>query len=210
MTENQLADALKNSTVSRIKPGKHQRVLIIYDVKQSGESMTHPHDRTPPFRAQHANKLLSAVFKARDNMEALAPGDLFLVFDGFKHGNEAEIGRLFKKPDGKVMEKSKRVMFLAYDQASIAQHRGLSRGATVIHQLEFLHCFSEKPVDLGEDTARLHYAGTNKGDVISGVVVPEDGWMMSFEDKKRCYGSHRCSACLRLQSGPSTSVSESS
>ena len=165
-----MADCIKTAQVNKVKvdTDNHDHVLIIYDVKQSEESMTHPHDRTPLFRSPHMSKLVSAVQRARGSTETMRAGDVFLVFDAFKHGNDGEINKVFKRQsDGKTMDKVKRVIYIHYDQKSIAQHRGLSRGATVIHQLEFCTCYSAESLKLGDDKDRLHFPGTNKGDAIS-------------------------------------------
>ncbi|CAK0877160.1 unnamed protein product, partial [Prorocentrum cordatum] len=194
-TEQQIADVMKQSAVSKARPNreKKEHVLIVYDAKQSGESMTAPHDRVAPFRSAHYSKLISAVLKMRGDTENLSDGDVFLVYDAFRHGNEGEIGRCFKKlSDGKQIEKQKRTMYFMYDQDSLAQHRGLTRGGTVIHQCEFLHLFTAAPLDLGEDRDRRYYKGTNKGDTVGPIAMPAsaDMWHLSFTAKKECYASH--------------------
>ena len=110
---------------------------------------------------------MSAVFRARDSMDALVEGDVYVVFDAFRHGNENEIARCFRKEsDGKTMTKDKRTVYMFYEQESLASFRGLTRGATVIHQMEFCHLFSATPLNTGPEEDRVHYKGTNKGDCI--------------------------------------------
>ena len=89
-TESQLAEILKSSAAGKIRgdPGMQQYAVIIYDIKNSGESITAPHERMPPFRNSHMTKMLSAVFKARDKLDELDDGDVFFCFDAFRHGNE--------------------------------------------------------------------------------------------------------------------------
>jgi hypothetical protein len=195
-TEHQLAELINSSPVGakRGDESVFKFVTIFYDVKESGEAITSPHDRAAPFRGPtHMMKLLGAVFAARGDQEKIVDGDAYLLFDAWRHGNEAEMMRCFKKSDGKVMDKCKRTVFLTYDEKSLSDRRTLTRGTSVIHQTEFLHIITKNTLNLGPERKRDHFPGTVKGDAIGPVATPspEDVWSLTFDKKKGCYGSHR-------------------
>lgn len=89
-TSGALANVLKASLLATSKNDK--KIVIFYDVKLSGEAATHPHIRKPPFRAAHYKKLVSAVMESRpDGMAAIHPEDIFVIFDGGKHGPSLKV-----------------------------------------------------------------------------------------------------------------------
>ena len=192
-TETQLGELLKNSAVGKLRGKANNYVLITYDIKLAGESITAPHDRMPPFRHMHLTKMLGAIGKARGQEDELDAGDVYMCFDAFRHGNEQEIQKCFKKSNGKLKDKNRRTIFIFYDQDSLAERRTLTRKTTVINQMEFCSVITKDPLDLGAETKRKMYSGTNKGDSIGPVASPkeEDLWMLPLKQKKSCYGNHR-------------------
>ncbi len=193
-TESQLADVLKNSGVGKVKVNvaRNEHIMVLYDIKACGESVTAPHDRVPPFRSSHLSKMIGSVCKARESPDEIPASDVWLIPDAFRHGNTLEILKTFKREDnGKTMDKHVRQWFIFYDQEALSTHRGLSRGSTQIHQMEFIQVVSSAPLDVGEDVPRLHYKGSNKGDAIGPVKMPDDCWKLTFQEKKTLYGPHR-------------------
>ena len=59
-------------------------VAFHYAVPLSNEPITAPHIRNPPFRKEHATKMIKACLKARDSKcpDKISPGDMFLLMDG--------------------------------------------------------------------------------------------------------------------------------
>ena len=60
-------------------------MIAIYDNKRCGEAMTAPHLRVPPFRKEHAQKVVRAFIQCRGSAE-LHDGDLMFFFDAGRHG----------------------------------------------------------------------------------------------------------------------------
>lgn len=89
-TEQQLREILKSIPVVANTVGRDGKeyVGIIYDPKLSGESITAPHRRKPPFRFDKFKKLLVAALGARcpDDPKQIQPGDLVMIFDGGRKG----------------------------------------------------------------------------------------------------------------------------
>ncbi len=90
-TETALAKILEDTTAGQTRAGGvMDTVLIMFDPKQSGESITAPHLRTAPLRDAQLQKLVGAALAARKGLQpsatTLIDGDLYVVLDGGKHG----------------------------------------------------------------------------------------------------------------------------
>ena len=89
-TEQQLKEILKATPMVTAAAGRDGKeyVAIIYDPKLSGESITAPHRRKPPFRFDKFKKLLLATLAARSNEDPknVQAGDLVIIFDGGRRG----------------------------------------------------------------------------------------------------------------------------
>lgn len=105
-SETQVCDTIVDSAVGKLKGITGQDYVMIHgDVKQSGEAATSPHIRISPCREKWVVKMLGGALKARLTLQPKAvtmiDGDLVLLLDGGKHGNE----HLLTKPlcvDGKM------------------------------------------------------------------------------------------------------------
>ena len=64
--------------------------MTLYDVKQTGESITRPHIRIAPLREDKASKMVGGVVQARAKLQAGATsvidGDMYVFFDGGRPG----------------------------------------------------------------------------------------------------------------------------
>ena len=87
--ESALITALQSTPLSEMlgSPGKDY-IGILYDQKLAGESSSRPQARKVPFWEERYTKLVKALLKARGDDEKLRKGDVFMVMDASKHGNE--------------------------------------------------------------------------------------------------------------------------
>ena len=86
----------------------------------------------------------------------------------------------------------KKQLFVMLSEDCLKKRRARVRGAATLHQVEFLYMISREPLVLPEKK-RIHYNGTNKGDLVGFVNLPEweSTWALTFDDKKKLYGKHR-------------------
>ena len=85
-SEQAFATALADAEIGKIRGLTEKRVLILYDTKKAGESVTAPHLRLCPFQKSHCQKAIRAVLTSRGNDAELHDGDLFLMYDGGRYG----------------------------------------------------------------------------------------------------------------------------
>jgi hypothetical protein len=104
-SESGLAKSLADVKAVNFTPPTHSSVLIIYDVKQAGESMSRPQYRMPPLRKAHARKLLGAVLTVRGKKQNIMENDVYVLMDAGKHGNEDVLLSSFLNNEGKLMTK---------------------------------------------------------------------------------------------------------
>jgi len=93
-SSSEVRNLLNTTTVSKVKGiDKEDCVLILFDVKQSGECITTPHLRVPPLRDEQLGKLIGGVLESRraidPDAEMLIDGDVLCMFDGGRHGSPA-------------------------------------------------------------------------------------------------------------------------
>ena len=90
-SSSSVRDLLNKTTVAKVKGiDKEDCVMILFDVKQSGECITAPHLRVPPLRDEQLGKLITGVLESRrtsdPDAEVLIDGDVLCMFDGGRHG----------------------------------------------------------------------------------------------------------------------------
>lgn len=86
VSEGAFATALSDAEIGKMRGSADRRIMCMYDVKKGGESITAPHLRQPPLRKEHAQKAVRCLNQSRGNASEVHEGDLFLFFDGGKHG----------------------------------------------------------------------------------------------------------------------------
>lgn len=84
-SDSAFATALADAEIGKVRGSTDRRVVVLYDVKKAGESMTAPHIRQPPFRKEHGQKVVRALLSSRGSGE-MHEGDMFFFFDAGKHG----------------------------------------------------------------------------------------------------------------------------
>jgi hypothetical protein len=86
----------------------------------------------------------------------------------------------------------KKQLFVMLSEDCLKKRRARVRGAATLHQVEFLYMLSREPLVFPEKK-RINYNGTNKGDLVGFVNLPEweTTWALTFDDKKKLYGKPR-------------------
>ena len=80
-------------------------MVVLYDPKQAGESMSRPWYRSPPLNKLHIRKLIGAVLAARGKKQGILDNDVYVIMDAMRHGNEGDLMSAFLNSDGKLMTK---------------------------------------------------------------------------------------------------------
>ena len=98
-TESSLVMAIKQTPVGAIfGEADGNQVLIMLDLSVTGETITKPAHRQPPFRQNQAGKLLRSCIQARhgraENLQLVA-GDIYCIFDGSRRGIHGSLANLF-------------------------------------------------------------------------------------------------------------------
>ena len=116
-------------------------VGIFYNSNSSGESITNPKTRLPPFRQQHFKHLAGAVLKTRSKLvnasfEGIHPADVYMVDNGGKDGLNTSILAAFVSSKGEKLPMHVLKKDILIDEESINRRRGKCRGP--VNQLETL------------------------------------------------------------------------
>ena len=181
-----LTESLKNTVfdTTELEVGKGH-ACIMYDTKLAGEASSMPHLRGPPFQQARLRKMVSAISHCRGDETGLQAGDLFCILDSGRTGNKPAFLASFQNPDGKAMEKVDTTYFITYDENSVAQRRGLTRGAATLQQVECMHVVSSEPIKL-EKRNRKHFPfASNFGNMIGPISLPplSEMWQVKAADK---------------------------
>lgn len=194
VSHSALSKVISDSHFGKLKGESGKCVLINYDPANAGEPVTRPEIRVAPLRdaGGHANTMVKGAIGARSSDGELVSGDLYLMWDAKRHGNEAALLKPFSKAGEKVMTKERQTVYVIYEEASLSARRAAVRGMASIQQVEFVHIVSKGIIE-GEERKRTHYAGTTHGDTLGPVTLPDPKslWQMPFGDKKKLYGHAR-------------------
>ena len=146
-------------------------------------------------------------------LQTLAVGELALLFDGGRRGNASRLINPWKGPGGKkgstkdndedVDEDDNddeaaarsdivpNLLQLVFSADSLAARKKIVRGTLSLKQIEWCHIISHSRISLPE-RAWKHYPGTNCGDTLVGVKLPQTDassvWKLTWEEKKALYG----------------------
>ena len=162
-------------------------VLIVYDVKLSGEANSAPHHRPPSWRQGHHLKLINLAMRSRmETTEELNSGDIYLGFNAHKFGTDGAMGHNFGAE--KRMKFERRSTFILYTEESmVARYKKLK--TSDVKQEEGLMMISRDILTLN-GRKRRHYEGTNRGTCLGPVTLPASGtgWMLTPKQKKEVFG----------------------
>jgi hypothetical protein len=136
--------------------------------------------------------MVRGAIASRGDPDTIHDGDLVLLWDAKRHGNENALMKAFTKSDGRTMKKEKTLTFVHFEEDSLKARRCAVRGVGTIQQTEFLWVVAHSAM-LGPERARKHFSGTTHGDTLGPVKLPAsaDLWHLSVADKKKLYGSAR-------------------
>ena len=123
-------------------------------------------------------------------------GDIFLLTDAYKHGNERSLLAVFCEED----ENNKKIVrkfgestqyYLFAEESSMRARYGKLQGGFRFNTFEYLHAVASKDVDV-PDKPRANYQGSTRGDGIGPISYDkyEDMVRTTFELKKKIYGTN--------------------
>ena len=217
VTDNGLSDValpkiFQDSPTARFKGnfsmGRDSRFLLWWgDLKLQGEAASQPHVRVTPFKADQIRRLLSVALQTGMKSEAFDGNTasfnsthLFRFMEGFKT-LEPQLSNFFTNEDPDTMktvrlQKEKRIMTVAYSQASMESRRVCPNGC--ISQFERIIFYSANNIEVGRHIPvkdRVRFTGSNVGDLLGFAQMVKPGsmaqWKETFCEKKAMYGSKR-------------------
>ena len=177
-------------------------VVWWYDTKVAGEANSHPHLRSPAFRATHFTKHLQGFMLTRDVPTQLQVNDRHVVFCGLG-ARCGEIGQkisnCYKISAGnkdnkdikeKPIKRAKTVVNVMYSEEAILTKRYRGRGVGVMNQNEEVHILSQKKLD-GPTRPRLYHDGTTIGTTIgpAGFPLHSELQQITVGQKNELYGT---------------------
>ena len=169
-----IAEAFKGSGVSNVHLEEGKRnILVIFDSKAMGEASARAHLRTCPLREEYLMRAVRGILQATTDGQGIPSAYIFALFDGFLHGNESRLLKAFTAPDGSILKKDKKHLFLTFTEDSMKEAKGRLAGTATMHLVEFAHLVSEGATKVPEKK-HLHIPGTNRSD-----------WLGSFEKPSR-------------------------
>ena len=191
-SEGALSTWVGSSTAGQVR-GDHDSgkyVLITYDVKVDGEAITAPTHRIPPYRSPRHKKLTQAVVNTRGECRGeLHGGDLYMVWDGGKHGNESSFPNIFVTEEGRLSFKKSQLTQFYSEQSIVERYKKLA--GTMVNQRDSLHIFGKQTLNMN-GRKRKHYEGSNRGDMIGPVNLAAYSsptfWRMTEKMKRELFG----------------------
>ena len=183
-SEPALLESFSEVPIMKATAGKK---LVIYDVKQSGESSSRPAYRAPSFRKQHLRKLVGAVLQCETNRTAMPNNCIFYITVAGKNGNDHDVASSFLNADGKQLQKEKKTVYVQYSEKSVTDRRECNRGALDV--MEFAYVFTSQPI-MFEERKHKVYDCSVRSNLVGPVGRPDvDGlWQLTYGEKKKLYG----------------------
>jgi hypothetical protein len=180
-----LVQAFEDLPVAKFTCVGTNHVVVLYDVKQAGESSSRPAYRAPAMRKAHLRKLLGGLLHVRSQRATIPLNDVYVMVTAGKLGNENDVMSSFLNAEGKMLPKEKRAIFIHYEEQSMADRRDRTRGSLDV--VEFCYFVSQKPLPM-DDRKHKHYPGGVRSNSLGPVPLPdpESQWRLSVEQKKNC------------------------
>ena len=122
----------------------------------------------------------------------ICPGDLFVVPDSGRHGNNKEILAQFVDRQGKALAKDHKVLLTMASYESMERRADLTRGVMTLPQSEMWHfvsTFGDYMRALRK--AQVHFPKSSTAAQCIGpvdVLQVEDAWQLTVGAQKRIYG----------------------
>ena len=160
-SEEALTDMIKDKPVGKAHANFGTSFLINFDVKASGESMTHPHLRTVSVNEAYIKQMVGSVIAARGG---IAENDVYLLYDAGKHGNERLLMSAFKAEGNKSIPHDPKRLYVCTGEESLASRRSKTRGFATLDQMEFVYAVTKEGLKVPERKRKL-YEGSNHGNM---------------------------------------------
>lgn len=189
-SEAALTDLFVSQPVGKATATFGTSILINFDVKASGESMTHPHLRTVSINDAYIKKMVGAVITARGGN--VAENDVYLIYDAGKHGNERMLLSAFKAEGNKSIPHDPKRLYVLTGEKSLAARRSLTRGFATLDQMEFVYVVTKDGLKVPERKRKL-FDGSNHGNTYGPLVLKDwdDMWHVSAVKKRKMLGQRR-------------------
>ena len=175
-TRNAMYRPVQRDTSMTGQPMYKNHVGVFYCSNASGESVTNPKTREPPFRIVHYRRLMTTVIKARatledENFRGLYASDIYFISNGGKDGLNTQIMSAFQwtgeNGETEKIEHKCEPKTIVLDEEAVRARRGKVRGS--VKQLEGLLCVSRHGPNFSNK--KLHYPGTCAGSLIGPVTL---------------------------------------
>eukprot|EP00959_Pyramimonas_sp_CCMP1952_P189080 3954862-Pyramimonas_sp.AAC.1 len=139
--------------------------------------------------------LIRGVMRTRDNQDELAPGDMFFFFDNTLHYNQEKMMKCFLTAGGEQLEsKEVKKIYITIDEDSLRSRKGLVRQGASFDQIEVLSLVTSSDIHAElKMNPRKHFPGTNLGNKIGDVLMPDidNMWKTTCKEKIIIHGSFR-------------------
>ena len=191
-----VAEAIKSSAAYAVacndSPGY---VCIVFDTKVSGESRWQPNVRVASLRTEYWEKLASGTLQAlwtgdETTTPKICGQQLWMLFDGWKHGLENDLMRPFKDSKNHKLDAVDRRVYMHYDPVTLRDRRQQDWTSMMKQLVEYVFFLSAKEVDVPERTLANFPGLTNKMDMIGPLVMDrvasDEVWKLTIADKKKC------------------------
>ena len=99
-----------------IVPIDHLKVLVAFDQKVAGESITAPHLRLPTFKGDRLKSFVASILDAAESPAQLPPSMVFAVMDAGCFGNKTVIHNCFVAESGTRLTVSSKALYVAFNQ----------------------------------------------------------------------------------------------
>ena len=173
--------------------GAANPILVVYDHKLAGESVTNPRQRVPPLRENHLQKCLSAYLEVHNaggdrSQTHLHPADEFVLYCGGKPGLIPALQKPFEK-----RKKEVKMVTLMYSRDDMQCRREKTQGGAINQIEQQLRITAEvycKPLKQG-----ANYKCWNDGNGFGPIRLPawggKDTMMATRAEKKEIFVERR-------------------
>ena len=202
-SETQLAEAIKGTEVfnvaAKVGPGN---IMMMWDLKMSGESTWQPNVRVCNFREEVYEMLVRGTLRAfclEDVSDDLAQlqlrgNQIWSLWDGWKHGLMNQLLKPFKVGSGPKakLDGKDRTLYMPYDPKSLADRRAgvwdAKKKSLVEWCIQVTVDEHEVPEATYESFPHLTTSMDMLGPIVMDTTSSDATWRMAFGDKKKLYG----------------------
>ena len=171
-------------------------VACCFDTANFSLSTSHPHLRKPCLNSSSINRPVDAGNMARSiahtgvaDYDKLQDDTLWFLWDGGRCINST-LMKAFKASGGGVLEKSKQIVHITYEEDALLANVGRACSVGGIKRKEQLYVISATDIKLPR-RMHAHYKGSNYSDSIDDVKVAkwddETTWKLPHKQKKEIF-----------------------